>query len=95
VVLCGVGTKDEDRNESCNLLSPEREPEPRLDGPDESAHFTPLNSFFILHNTCNNNTQQEVPSTLGVSVERVEGNKRLCREIASDEASKTTSLTQI
>jgi hypothetical protein len=60
--------KDEDHNESCDLLSPEREPEPRLDGPDESACFTPLNNFFILHNTCNNNTQQEVPSTLGVSV---------------------------
>jgi hypothetical protein len=27
--------------------------------------------------------------------ERVEGNKRLCREIASDEASKNTSLTQL
>jgi hypothetical protein len=49
-------------------LSPEREPEPQLDGPDESARFTPLNNFFILHNTCNNNTQQEIPSTLGVSV---------------------------
>jgi hypothetical protein len=60
--------KDEDRSESCVLLSPERELEPWLDGPDEIAHFTPLNNFFILHNTCNNNTQQEVPSTLGVSV---------------------------
>jgi hypothetical protein len=60
--------KDEDHGESCDPLSPEREPEPRLDGPDESARFTPLNNFFILHNTCNNNTQQEVPSTLGVSV---------------------------
>jgi hypothetical protein len=60
--------KDKDRGESCNPLSPEREPEPRLDGPDESAHFTPLNNFFILHSTCNNNTKQEVPSTLGVSI---------------------------
>jgi hypothetical protein len=34
----------------------------------KSARFTPLNNFFILHNTYNNNTQQEVPSTLGVSV---------------------------
>jgi hypothetical protein len=59
--------KDEDRGESCNLLSLKRKPEPQLDGPDESARFTPLNNFFILHNTCNNNTQQEVPSTLGVS----------------------------
>jgi hypothetical protein len=61
--------KDEDHGESCDPLSLEREPEPRLDGPDESAHFTPLNNFFILHNTCNNNTQLEVPSTLGVSIE--------------------------
>jgi hypothetical protein len=45
-----------------------RELEPQLDGPDESARFTPLNNFFILHSTCNNNTQQEVPSTLGVSI---------------------------
>jgi hypothetical protein len=60
--------KDEDRDESCDLLSLEREPEPRLDGPDESTHFTPLNNFFIQHNTYNNNTQQEVPSTLGVSI---------------------------
>jgi hypothetical protein len=60
--------KDEDHGESCDLLSLECEPEPRLDGPDESARFTPLNNFFILHNTCNNNTQQEVPSILGVSI---------------------------
>jgi hypothetical protein len=68
VVLCGNGTKDEDHGESCDLLSPVRELEPQLDGPDESACFTPLNNFFILHSTCNNNTQQEVPSTLGVSI---------------------------
>jgi hypothetical protein len=68
VVPCDDDTKDEDSGESCNLLSPEHEPEPRLDMPDESARFTPLNNFFILHNTCNNNTQQEVASTLGVSV---------------------------
>jgi hypothetical protein len=60
--------KDKDRGESCDPLSPERESESQLDGPDESTHFTPLNNFFILHNTCNNNTQQEVPSTLGVSI---------------------------
>jgi hypothetical protein len=60
--------KDEDHGESYDTLSPEREPKPRLDGPDKSAHFTPLNNFFILHNTCNNNTQQEVLGTLGVSV---------------------------
>jgi hypothetical protein len=61
---------------SCDPLSPEHEPEPQLDGPDESARFTPLNNFFILHNTCNNNTQQEVPSTIGVSVSRTGGNKQ-------------------
>jgi hypothetical protein len=60
--------KDDDHDESCDLLSPKHELEPWLDGLDESAHFTPLNNFFILHNTCNNNTQQEVPSTLGVSI---------------------------
>jgi hypothetical protein len=60
--------KDEDCCESCDLLSPEHEPEPRLDRPDESGRFTPLNNFFIPDNTCNNNTQQEVPSTLGVSI---------------------------
>jgi hypothetical protein len=68
MVPCGDGTKDKDYGESYYPLSPERESEPRLDGIDESAHLTPLNNFFILHNTCNNNTQQEVPSTLGVSV---------------------------
>jgi hypothetical protein len=60
--------KDEDCGESCDPLSPEHELERQLDGQDESARFTPLNNFFILHNTCNNNTQQEVTSTLGVSV---------------------------
>jgi hypothetical protein len=60
--------KDEDYGKSCDPLSPEHELEPRLDGPDESARFTPLNNFFILHKTCNNNTQQDVPSTLGVSI---------------------------
>jgi hypothetical protein len=60
--------KDDDHGESCDPWSPEHEPEPQLDWPDKSAPFTPLNNFFILHNTCNNNTQQEVPSILGVSV---------------------------
>jgi hypothetical protein len=96
VVPSSDGMKDEDRGESCDPLSPECEPEPRLDGPDQSARFTPLTNFFILHNTCNNNTQQELPSTLGVSISVSRtggGNKRLCREIASDEASKKPSLT--
>jgi hypothetical protein len=68
MVPCGNGTKDENHGESCNPLSPERKPEPQLDGPDKSACFTPLDNFFILHSTCKNNTQQQVPSTLGVSV---------------------------
>jgi hypothetical protein len=68
MVPCGDGTKDEDHSESYDPLSPKRELEHWLDGPDESARFTPLNNFFILHNTCNNNTQQEVPSTLDVNV---------------------------
>jgi hypothetical protein len=67
VIVCGDGTKDEDRAKSYDP-SPERELEPRLDGPDENAHVTPPINFFILHNTCNNNKQQQVPSTLGVSV---------------------------
>jgi hypothetical protein len=66
-VLCGEGTKDEDRAESSDP-SPEHEPEPWLDGPDENARFTPPNNFFILHNTYDNSIQQQVPSTLGVSV---------------------------
>jgi hypothetical protein len=57
-VLCGDVTKDKDRGESCDPLLPEREPESQLDRPNERAHFTSLNNFFILHNTCNNNTQQ-------------------------------------
>jgi hypothetical protein len=78
VVPCGNGMKDEDRGESCNPLSPKCEPEPQQDGPDESARFTPLNNLFIPHNTCNNNTQQEVPSTLSVSVSvnRTSGRKQ-------------------
>jgi hypothetical protein len=68
MVSCSDGTKDKDHGKSCDPLSPEHEPEPWLDGPDVSAHFTPLNNFFIMHNTSNNNTQHEVPSTLGVSI---------------------------
>jgi hypothetical protein len=66
-VSCSESTKDEDHVESYDPL-PECELEPRWDGPDENARFTPLNNFFNLHSTCNNNIQQEVPSTLGVSV---------------------------
>jgi hypothetical protein len=68
MVPCSDGTKDEDHGESCYPLSLDGAPEPQLDGPDESTRFTPLNNFFIPHNTCKNNTQQEVPSTLDVSV---------------------------
>jgi hypothetical protein len=67
MVSCGDGTKDEDRAESCDP-SLECELEPRLDGPDDNARFTPPINFFILHSTCNNNTQQQIPSSLGVSV---------------------------
>jgi hypothetical protein len=67
LVSCGEGMKDEDHTKSCDPSS-EHEPEPRLDGPDENAHFTPPIHFFIMDSTCNNNTQQQVPSTLGVSV---------------------------
>jgi hypothetical protein len=75
--LCGDGMKDEDRAESCDP-SLEHELEPRLDRPDENARFTPPINFFIPHSTCNNNTQQQVPSTLGVSVSvsRTDGSKQ-------------------
>jgi hypothetical protein len=74
-VSCSEGTKDEGRAESCDP-SPEHEPGPRLDRPDENARFTPPINFFILHSTCNNNIQQQVPSTLGVSVSRTGGRKQ-------------------
>jgi hypothetical protein len=76
MVSRGDGMKDEDHGESCDPLSPKREQEPQPDGPDESTRFTTLNNFFIQHNTCNNNTQQEVPITLGVSVSRTGGRKQ-------------------
>jgi hypothetical protein len=66
LVSCSEGTKDEDCTESCDP-SPEHEPEPQLDRPDENARFTPPINFFILHSTCKNNIQQ-VPSTLGFSI---------------------------
>jgi hypothetical protein len=66
-VSCGEGMKEEDCAESCDPSS-EREPVPQLDGPDKYTRLTPPMNFFILHSTCNNNTQQELPSTLGVSV---------------------------
>jgi hypothetical protein len=56
LVLCGEGTKDKDRVESCDP-SPEYYPEPQLDRPDENTCFTPPINFFMLHSTCNNNTQ--------------------------------------
>jgi hypothetical protein len=66
-VSCGEGMKDEDRAESCDP-SLEHELEPRLDGLDENSHFTPPINSFIMYSTCNKNIQQEVPTTLGVSV---------------------------
>jgi hypothetical protein len=73
MISCSEGMKDEDNAESCDPL-----PKPQLDGLDENARLTPLNNFFTLHNTCNNNTQQEVPSTLGVSISinRIGGRKQ-------------------
>jgi hypothetical protein len=51
MVLCGDGMKDEDHIESCDLLSLERELEPRLDGPDENARFTPAQHMQKQHTT--------------------------------------------
>jgi hypothetical protein len=65
-IIFGFGMKDEDCIESCDP-SPKCELEPWLDRLDKNARLTPPINFFILHNTCNNNTQQ-VPSTLGVSI---------------------------
>jgi hypothetical protein len=76
MVPCSDGMKDKDRGESCDLLSPERELEPWMDGPDESARFTLLNNVFILHNTCNNRTQQEVTLGVSISVSRIGGRKQ-------------------
>jgi hypothetical protein len=96
VVPCTDGTKDEDHTELHDMLSLGCELELWLDRPDESACFAPLSSLLILHITCNNNTQTKVPSTLGVSISVSQTGitkKRLCRELARDEASKKTSLT--
>jgi hypothetical protein len=67
--------KDEDRAESCDP-SLEHELEPQLDRPGENTRFTPPINFFKLHNACNNNTQQQVPSALSVSVSRMGGRKQ-------------------
>jgi hypothetical protein len=74
-VSCGDAMKDKDCAKSCDP-PPKRELEPRLDRPDKNAPFTPPINFFILHNTCNNNTQQQVPTTQGVSVSRMGGRKQ-------------------
>jgi hypothetical protein len=55
VIVCKITARP--HGEPCDPLSLEREPEPRMDGPDKSTRFTPLNNFFILHNTCNKKTQ--------------------------------------
>jgi hypothetical protein len=51
-----------------------------------SLHSTAYSSFTTLATTTHNKKYL---------AEWVQGNKRLCREIASDEASKKTSLTQL
>jgi hypothetical protein len=65
---CKKWVLHKDHAKLCDLLSLDCEPKPWLDGPDESTRFTPLSSLLILHSTCYNNTQQEVPITLGVSI---------------------------
>jgi hypothetical protein len=95
-VSCGEGTKDKGCVESCDP-SLECELEPRLDEPDENTHFTPPINFFIMHSTCNktHNNKYLAPYVFALALaERVEGNKGLCREITSDDASKKTSLLQ-
>jgi hypothetical protein len=64
VVPCDDGTKDKDRVESCDPLSPLRVLEPRLDGPDESARFTSLHSTQqLLHPTQHLQQQHTTTST--------------------------------
>jgi hypothetical protein len=58
MVSCGDGTKDEDRSESCDPLSPKREPEPRLDRQTRvlaSLHSTTSSPCTTLATTTHNN----------------------------------------
>jgi hypothetical protein len=60
-----------------------------------SLHSITSSSYTTLATTTHNK-KYLAPYVLALALaKRVEGNKRLCREIASDEASKNTSLTQI
>jgi hypothetical protein len=58
-----------------------------------SLHSTISSSSTTLATTTHNR-KYLAPEELALA-ERVEGNKRLCREIVSDEASKKTSLTRL
>jgi hypothetical protein len=60
-----------------------------------SLHSTTSSSYTTLATTTHNK-KYPAPWVLALALaERVEGNKRLCREIASDEATKNTFLTQL
>jgi hypothetical protein len=59
-----------------------------------SLHSTSSSSYTTLA-SITHNKKYLAPSVLAIALaEWVEGNKKWCREIASDEASKKTSLTQ-
>jgi hypothetical protein len=58
-----------------------------------SLHSTTSSSYTTLATTTHN--KKYLAPYVSVLAKRVEGNKRMCREIASDEASKKTSLTQL
>jgi hypothetical protein len=60
-----------------------------------SLHSTTSSSFTTLATTTHNK-KYLLPYVLVLALaELVEGNKGMCREIASDEASKKTSLTRL
>jgi hypothetical protein len=60
-----------------------------------SLHSTTSSSCTTLATTTYNKKYLS-PWVLALPLaERMEGNKRLCREIASDKASKNTSLTEL
>jgi hypothetical protein len=53
--------KDEDCGKSFDPLSLECEPEPQLDRPDESTHFTPPNNFYTTLATTTHNKKYLEP----------------------------------
>jgi hypothetical protein len=60
-----------------------------------SLHST-TSSSCTTHATTTHNRKYIAPNVLALALaEQVEGNERMCREIASDEASKKTSFTQL